>query len=351
MLLSLAKTLVITVTFSSLFAWLTGPLKKDESVVFFPTSATMQEQDNWQFPVHHWVFEKEEKDLSRRLTQKVFSEVFEALGVTKEQAKAPLTQQRVMWFLVDNKRWKPVTIQLDNHQYDLALTQANGHAETQLQLAGKVGKTGQWLQFKALDKYQRNFSGEVQLIPPLGLSVISDIDDTIKISQVLDKKALIRNTFVNPYRVTAGFPDYYQQLQKSGAFFHYVSASPWQLYPALKPFLENNYPKGSISLRNFRLKDSSFFDFLKSSRDYKINRISEIISRYPKHQFLLIGDSGEHDPEVYAKIYKRFSGQIKRILIRAVKDSDLSKQRFDATFANVPQEIWQITTNPMEGGT
>jgi len=329
-----------------------SPVKQDETVLFFPTSANQLADGTWKLPIHHWVFEREDDDLSRIVTQKAFSEIIESMGVSEEQADSPLFKQRLMWFLVDNERNKKLQINIAGKLGNLTLTKANGHAKTNLTLDNAFAKrvhvrSGEWLSFipKASSEqnaHVENLQGQVQLIPETGLSVISDVDDTIKISNVLDKKALIKNTFVEPYRITDGFPDYYKMLQQEGAYFHYVSASPWQLYPSLKPFMDKHYPQGTISLRDFRLKDSSLIAFLQSSVEYKTKQIKKIIGRYPKHTFILIGDSGEHDPEVYAEIYKQFPNNIKLIQIRAVAGSDVSDKRFLETFKQLPRPVWQI---------
>jgi phosphatidate phosphatase APP1 len=318
-----------------------SPLKSDETVFFFPTSASQESDSNWNVKIHHWVFEKEEGSFSRKITQKIFSEIAETLGVTEEEANSDLFKERTKWFLVDNQRNKEINICFNKKQQEmLNSTSANGHAYTSLSLQTDATPNA-WLNYK-VHKDKRNFKGRVQLIPKTGLTVISDIDDTVKISNVLNKKELIKNTFLKPYKTTKGMPEYYKELQDDGAFFHYVSASPWQLYPSLKPFLDDNYPQGTISLRNFRIKDSSIIKFLQSSEEYKIKLIKEIIQRYPKHDFILIGDSGEHDPEVYAKIYNQFKGSNITIMIRAVKGSDISDERLLSTFKSIPQDDWVL---------
>ncbi len=332
-----------------------SPLKSDEDVWFFPTSANHTTENGWNIPIHHWVHEKEEKSFSRIIVQKLLSEVIESIGVTEEEAESPLFRKRLMWFLVDNQRNKQIEICFNKpfatqkKAVKLSLTAPNGHATTSIKLTG-TAQAGDWVSYKVIDpsnnKQSRKFVGEVQLIPEEGLTVISDVDDTIKISEVLDKKVLIKNTFVKPYKTTKGFPEYYKTLKKQGAYFHYVSASPWQLQPSLKPFMDAHYPKGTIILRNFRLKDSSLLDFLKSSAEYKVKQIKNIIERYPKHQFILIGDSGEHDPDVYAKIYQLFPKNIKAIQIRAVAGSDLTDQRFEKTFHSIPKSLWQVFDKP-----
>jgi phosphatidate phosphatase APP1 len=346
-ILSFKSKFFLLFVFFQLSACSGSPLKNDEDVWFFPTSANQISETEWNVPIHHWVFEKEEKSITRKVTQKLLSEAIEGLGVSEEQANSPVVRQRLMWFLVDNKRKKQIKITLNGKVEKLSLTEPNGHTNTNIKLQN-IKKLGGWQNYTVINsvKNSRNYSGEVQFIPKTGLSIISDVDDTIKISEVLDKKVLIKNTFVNPYRVTEGFPEYYKSLEKQGAYFHYVSASPWQIQPSLKPFMDANYPKGTISLRNFRLKDSSLFAFLKPSTEYKIAQIKNIIERYPAHQFILIGDSGEHDPEVYAKIYELFPKNIKSIQIRAVSGSDLSEGRFVKTFKAIPKALWQVFPKP-----
>jgi len=345
--------LVLMIAQFSIFG--ANPLRTDEDVWFFPTSANYTAENGWNIPIHHWVHEKEEKSISRMIIQKLLSEAIESTGVTEEEAESPTFRKRLMWFLVDNQRNKQIEIYFNKpfvtqkRAIKLNLTNPNGHATTPINFTG-TAKMGDWVSYKVIDpsnsKQPRIFAGEVQLIPEEGVTVISDVDDTIKISEVLDKKLLMKNTFVKPYKTTEGFPEYYKALKKQGAYFHYVSASPWQIQPSLKPFMDAHYPKGTIALRNFRLKDSSLLDFLKSSAEYKIGQIKSIIERYPKHQFILIGDSGEHDPDVYAKIYQLFPKNIKAIQIRAVKGSDLTDQRFEKAFSAVPKSLWQVIARP-----
>jgi len=225
-----------------------SPLKADEQVLFFPSAAMQVAEGKWEVPIHHWVFEKEENSISRKFSQAVFSELIEGFDVSEEKANSALFRDRLAWFLVDNERNKEVNIEFAGDKYELQLTESNGHGNTDIQFNNKL-LPGSWLKYKPMDQGEAKvvFSGEVQLIPETGLTVISDLDDTIKISNVLDKKALIRNTFVEPYKVAKGMPEYYQRLDKQGAYFHYVSASPWQIYPSLKPFMDSHYPKGTVS--------------------------------------------------------------------------------------------------------
>jgi hypothetical protein len=62
-----------------------------------------------------------------------------------------------------------------------------------------------------------------------------------------------------------------------GAQFHYVSASPWQLYPALAEFRRTNgFPAGTFHLKTFRWKDESFFDLVQSLLEYKLGVLEPV---------------------------------------------------------------------------
>lgn len=93
--------------------------------------------------------------------------------------------------------------------------------------------------------------GWVDVIEPTGISIISDIDDTIKVTDILDgKDAILHNTFFRKSKEVPGMSSVYQSFANRGMKVHYVSNSPWQVYPALQNFLvDHQFPKGSIHLR------------------------------------------------------------------------------------------------------
>lgn len=329
--------------------WLShgSPLKLDEELIFFPTSATQNEDGSWDVPVHAWFFELDTNSLIRLLNVKAVSELLEFMDVTEQQAKLPIFQERIKWFLLDNESNKRVNMRLGDELFPSPRTGLNGHTQYEIPFTGEVA-AGEWLTLpvQAPDGDHRVFSAEAQMIPRQGLSVISDIDDTIKVSNVSDKKKLVQNIFFHEYTATKGMPAFYQWLENEGAYFHYLSSSPWQMYPLLQPFIDTHYPKGAMHLRNFNPTDRSFIKFFLSSEVYKTTKAMNIIHRYPEHQFILIGDSSEKDPEVYARIYREFPHNIKQILIRAVDSSNLHHTRFAEVFKDVPADKWKVFSEP-----
>ena len=182
---------------------------------------------------------------------------------------------------------------------------------------------------------QNRFPGEM-LIPSehAKFGVISDIDDTILHTGVVSslKWKVILNTMFK--RATKrlqleGTSDFYTKLHqgKTGNEANpifYVSHSPWNLYRYLELFLKtNNFPKGPILLRSM----ASFKVRTKSDeKPQKQKEISNLLKSYPDLKFILIGDSGEKDGDIYQEISTLFPGRIKAIYLRSVNHSKRMKR-------------------------
>ncbi|MEM6842667.1 MAG: phosphatase domain-containing protein [Bacteroidota bacterium] len=168
--------------------------------------------------------------------------------------------------------------------------------------------------------------GEV-LIPDdqTQFGVISDVDDTVLISEVnqlfrVIKLSLIENALTrSPF---AGAAVFYRALAagKKGTDhnpFFYVSSSPWNLYDVLEDFFAvNDIPKGPIMLRDIGIDPQKFIK--ESHSEHKPVKIRSILNTYPALKFILIGDSGQHDPEIYQQIVQEFPGRILAVYIRDV---------------------------------
>ena len=127
------------------------------------------------------------------------------------------------------------------------------------------------------------------------------------------------------------------------AAFHYVSSSLWQLFPALSDFMaRKGFPPGAFHLKTFRPKDQTFFDLFTAPEDSKIPTIEAILRAYPGRKFVLVGDSGEKDPEIYGTIAKRHRGQVVHVFIRNVSPQDDQEERFAAAFRGVPERKWTV---------
>lgn len=133
-----------------------------------------------------------------------------------------------------------------------------------------------------------------------GFSIISDVDDTIKVSNVLSRLQVMAHTFLLPFTSTEGMPIFYRDLQRdlvvntsrgylSNPTFHYLSGTPYQFVGSIQPFLERVYPLGQIISQTFSV-DSGGFQGFQDVKPYKIRGAKTILNFFPKRKFILIGD-------------------------------------------------------------
>jgi phosphatidate phosphatase APP1 len=144
--------------------------------------------------------------------------------------------------------------------------------------------------------------------------VVSDFDDTVAISEVTQPDKLVTNALLrdaDTQKVVPGMASFYGCLGAgSGAVpgFALVSGSPIQFGPRVGSFLaRHGFPAGfGLYLRDLGPSTLS---------GYKQPLIRSLLQRFP-HPVVLVGDSGEKDPEVYAQIREEFPGRVRAIYIR-----------------------------------
>ncbi|KAI9067975.1 hypothetical protein FKP32DRAFT_1588164 [Trametes sanguinea] len=151
------------------------------------------------------------------------------------------------------------------------------------------------------------------------IRVISDIDDTIKLSGIMSgARAVFHNVFVKDLRdsVIRGMGDWYMSMWKRGVRFHYVSNGPFELLPVVNEFLQiSQLPPGSVRLRSYGGR-SLFNGLLSAPAMRKRTGVLDVLNHFPDARFFLVGDSGEQDLELYAEIARERPDQILGIFIR-----------------------------------
>lgn len=165
----------------------------------------------------------------------------------------------------------------------------------------------------------------LQVSPQAQLGIISDIDDTILHSGVTHWKTAAQLTFLHNARTRKplkGVSKLYQALQAGGdgrqqAPVFYVSSSPWNLYDLLEDFMElNAIPPGPIFLRDLGTDSGKFIK--TAGHGHKLERARLLIERFPHLRWVLMGDSGQADAELYAEAAQAFGDRIAAIYIRDV---------------------------------
>jgi len=324
-------------------------IKADETVVFL-SGIGNQQADGWNLDIRGWVYESEYHKPITSLFRRAIGMRDDEL-TREEQATF---RQRAQFFLVDNERHKVVSIRLGAMTFMLAPSLPNGHFQTNVHIAFEDVErfglasllTNRVAPFQMVPprKNIRPVNGVIELLPATGISVISDIDDTIKISDVANHKQLLRNTFCRSYQPIPGMAERYRSWEKSsGARFHYISATPWQLYLPLSEFVRSNgFPEGTFELKLFRWKDQTFFDLFRSPEHYKMSAVKPLLERFPNRKFVLVGDSGEKDPEIYAALAREFPNQVSNIFIRNTTGEAKDSARYRTAFSGLSTNRWQI---------
>jgi phosphatidate phosphatase APP1 len=119
-----------------------------------------------------------------------------------------------------------------------------------------------------------------------------------------------------------GVAAFYQALERGGDGarrnpIFYVSSSPWNLYELLHDYLEiNGIPWGPMLLQDWGIDDKTLI--LASHREHKLAQIQTLLDYYPSLPFVLVGDSGQHDPEIYLEVIRAHPGRVKVAFIRDV---------------------------------
>lgn len=328
-------------------------------------SVTSADQDSstesWQAEFVACFFHKGEKDLAKNVAI-----VAEEVGLDGQKGLDQAVQQRIEQRLLPFLHAIAPSYSIDVNVPDqsgttigkltLGPANLNGISSQVLALDGNHSSEGQNITIKASSGQFPKLICQTHFAAPSGWTVISDIDDTIKITGSVDPIAIIRTTFTEEPQTTPGMPDFYKLLNETlhPAWF-YLSASPYNLYPFLHSFVQANYPHGTMILRDssWQYLGGLLQSLTQGVQAYKVNRMQKIHSWLPTRKFVCIGDSTQSDPEAYAEIYKTYPGWVKAIFIRKVLNppplvGKNDPARFEKAFQGVPQSVYTVFEMPNE---
>ncbi|WP_051881558.1 App1 family protein [Parvularcula oceani] len=167
------------------------------------------------------------------------------------------------------------------------------------------------------------------------LGVISDIDDTIIETGATNFLRNWRRVLVErPEERLAvpGAPELYARLAlreeapENPVF--YVSSSPWNLYGFIRRFMDHNgIPHGPMFLKDYGITENTLIS--SGHVAHKIEAVERILSFYPGFRFLLLGDDGQKDPQVYAQVVRDYPDSVAGVFIRDVAGNGRSGQNAD----------------------
>jgi phosphatidate phosphatase APP1 len=331
----------------------TSNIKTDQTIAFFPgVGRHTADGKAWELQIRGCVYEFE----NRPVELTVFRAALGLEHVKMNADELATFKDRARLFLVDNKGGRKVVVQLGGKDYPMEKSSPNGHFTGTIRLTDnevarlRTNSNDGRIQVQATRHDGHIFAGVVDLLDDSGITVISDIDDTIKITEVLRRNEMLRHTFLEPFQPVPGMAAAYQSWARTpGTRFDYVSASPWQLYLPLSIFIHSNgFPEGTFELKLFRLKDTSFLSLFESPETYKLQVIEPLLKAFPNQRFVFVGDSGERDPEAYSALARKYPRQVTHIFIRNVTNQGPDSPRFRTDFQGLPATLWQVFKDPAE---
>jgi phosphatidate phosphatase APP1 len=175
------------------------------------------------------------------------------------------------------------------------------------------------------DREVRATSRVVVPTPRADFGVISDIDDTVVRTEVTNwlrmlKIVLLTNAYTRtPFEHVETL---YEALRAGGEGrsenpVFYVSSSPWGFYDLLEHFFDvHGLPEGPLFLKSYQLSLKHLRG--SSHHNHKLEWIRHLLDTHPGLPFVLVGDSGQEDPEIYCQTVREYPGRIRAILIRDV---------------------------------
>ena len=181
--------------------------------------------------------------------------------------------------------------------------------------------------------------------------IISDVDDTLMVTRATSVFQILKLTLLESAesRVAfSGVAEFYAALHNQTNPFFYVSSSPWNLYSFLTEFMhQRGIVPGPIMLRDFGLDETKFI--AGSHTDHKLVHIRRVLDCYPDLSFILFGDSGQDDPQIYTQIAQEYPSRIKAIYIRDVgRETSRSKIQALADHLAMQQIDMLLVANTLE---
>lgn len=319
------------------------------ALTVYPAIGYPVDGDTWRVSVSGFAWHA--PDEFNRRQKMMIGMLRNVMGVTNEALQTPTFEKRINRFMAAACVKLPLEIRVGGAKFPVQKkTGKNGsfeevfHIPAQDLLAARDEQSNEKVPVATFELASPEFEqplavAKIFLYAATGVSVVSDIDDTIKDSQVGDRKELLANTFLREFRSIEGMADLYQAWEAHGASFHYVSSSPWQLYDALRQFGEDaGFPSGTMHLRSFRLRDHLLRKIVLR-RNGKVLAIRKLLQALPQRKFILIGDSGEKDPKIYRKVCRQFPEQVKAVFIRDLDHKPFEQDRATKIARAIPEGI------------
>ncbi|KIW75140.1 hypothetical protein Z517_11912 [Fonsecaea pedrosoi CBS 271.37] len=157
------------------------------------------------------------------------------------------------------------------------------------------------------------------LVSDQGLTIISDIDDILRVTKIYEPKEGLLNSFARPFTPWMNMPDIYRNWSVSlpNMHFHYLTTTPEQITRNYMQFIYDTYPGGSFDTRPLNFSDVSA---TLSIRKFLLDKIFQ---SFPHRKFILVADTSNSDVmRDYPEMATQYPGQVQCIFLRNTSSTD-----------------------------
>lgn len=247
-----------------------------------------------------------------------------------DAGEGTLTRLRAMMEIYNSHELAGVKVRLQAYGKDVdAVSDEEGFFTFELPLDLPLPPKTEWEQVELSTPETEAQQSEIP-VPVLApgtdnhWGIISDIDDTVVETGATDFVKNWRRVLVDRPQdrlAVPGASTLYKMIARDHVSpvrpFFYVSSSPWNLYGFITEFMElNSIPHGPMFLKDYGIDDNQFIR--PSHGEHKLKAIETVLGFYPGFRFLLIGDNGQKDVEVYAQAVADFPDRVGAVFIRDV---------------------------------
>ncbi|KAI9158594.1 actin patch protein 1 [Paramyrothecium foliicola] len=213
---------------------------------------------------------------------------------------------------------------------------------------GHLRPGNQTSQIQTLNMYAQGTNtgnATAYLVPTEGITILSDIDDILRVTKIYDPKEGLLNTFARPFTPWMNMPEIYANWSSSiqDLHFHYLTTTPEQITRNYMDFIYNTYPLGSFDTRPLNFSDTS------ATLSIRRSLLDKIFQTFPQRRFILVGDTTNSDVmKAYPELYHAHAEQVACILLRNTTSTD-SSDRFPydtSGFEGIPQQHYMFFNVP-----
>ncbi|RDA94841.1 hypothetical protein CP533_4290 [Ophiocordyceps camponoti-saundersi (nom. inval.)] len=183
------------------------------------------------------------------------------------------------------------------------------------------------------------------LVPPQGVTIVSDIDDILRVTKIYQPKEGLLNSFARPFRPWENMPQIYSNWSSSidDLHFHYLTTTPEQGTRIYMDFIYKTYPLGSFDTRPLNFSD------VKATLAIRLFLLNKIFETFPQRKFILVADTSNSDVmKDYPRMYHEHPDQVLCIFLRNTSATDPSdKFPYDTSgFKGIPEQRYMFFTVP-----